>query len=97
MLARTEPDFEVKRPIVAEQASCTDLTFGTHCDLRKQLVDQVLLPLPKLVSARPPVKAVEGEGIAGFVGGHGAKRLVSMSVPGNEKGTGGRLEASNPN
>jgi hypothetical protein len=35
MLARTEADFEMQRPILAEQRDCRNLTLVRHFDLRK--------------------------------------------------------------
>ncbi len=49
MLARAEPDLEMERPLLAEQALGGDFALRRHLDLRQQLVDQLLLALAQLV------------------------------------------------
>ena len=67
MLAGAEADFEMERAVVAEQPLRGDLAVRRHCDLRQQRVDQFLLALAQLVPARPAVKPVEGQRVAGLV------------------------------
>ena len=77
MLARAEADFEVQRPVVAEQARRVDLALRRHRDLRQQRVDQLLLALAQLVPARPAVEPVERGRVAGLVRGHRAAPMRS--------------------
>ena len=70
MLARSEPDFEMQRPILAEQLHGGHLALGGHLDLRQQLLDQLGLALAQFVPARPAIEAVECQRIAGLVRGH---------------------------
>src|SRR5689334_19707948 len=66
MLARAESDLEMERAIFAEQPGGADLALERNLDCRKQSLDQLLLALAQLVTARPTVKAVEREGVAGL-------------------------------
>src|SRR4051812_3901535 len=76
MLARAETDFEVQRPLVAEQSDGSDLPFTGYFERRQKPFDEFLLPLTKLVPARPAVKAVERQRIAGFERRHEGGALI---------------------
>ena len=43
MFAPAKADFEMKRAILAKQALRRHWPLGGHCNLRKQVVDQLLL------------------------------------------------------
>jgi hypothetical protein len=51
MLAAAEPDFEMERPLLTEQARGGELALFRHGYLREQRIDQLLLPLAQLMPA----------------------------------------------
>jgi hypothetical protein len=63
MLARSEADLEMQRPVVAEQELGGDRPLLGDGDRRQQLLEQSRLPLPKLVAGAPPVQAAYGGGV----------------------------------
>jgi hypothetical protein len=80
MFARPEADLEMKRSVIAEHVKRCDLALGRHRNLGQERLNQLLLALAQLVTARPPVKAIEGQWVAGFVRGHRAPS--KPAVPG---------------
>ena len=60
MLARAEPDFEVKRTLVAEQSQGVDRALGGQRQLRQQAFDERGLRGAQLVPGRSAVEAVQG-------------------------------------
>src|SRR5439155_24749911 len=70
VLARAEANLEVQWTVVAEQAPRRNLAFRRYCNLREQLIHELLLALAQFVPARPAVKPVEGQRIARFERGH---------------------------
>src|SRR5205809_513704 len=70
VLAGAEPNLKMQGPIIAEQASCAHFAFRGNGDLREQRLHQFLLTLAQFVAARPAVKTIERERIAGLVCSH---------------------------
>ncbi|BAV66211.1 Fic family protein [Sphingobium cloacae] len=88
MLSRAEADFEVERAIMAEQTFRSDFPFFGNGKNGEEAIHQFLLARAELVAGLPPVEAVEGRGVTGFMRGHGGP------IAGGEAGS--KREKDNP-